>query len=234
MPGSALTGRTIVLTRPSLGTLGSTAGRSRGQGRARPADRHRTAARRWRGPACCARRARRVRLARGHVGERGGGCRRRRRPVRRDVRLAAVGPATAAALEARSGRRVDLVPANANSDGLLAAFPSAPAACSWRRPIAPATTSLPGCAPPVTTSSPSRPTPPALSRPTPLNSRSSCDADAVVLASGSAVEAWSRSAGERRGASVLRRGHGDRHDRTAHRRGRRSARARRRRRRRCS
>ena len=41
------------------------------------------------------------------------------------VRLAAVGPATARALEAQSGRPVDLVPADANSDGLLAAFPSA-------------------------------------------------------------------------------------------------------------
>ena len=44
------------------------------------------------------------------------------------VRLAAVGPATAAALAAAaSGRDVDLVPALAQAEGLLAAFPRQPA-----------------------------------------------------------------------------------------------------------
>ena len=42
------------------------------------------------------------------------------------VRVAAVGAATAAALEACTGRAVDLVPDVANSDGLLAAFPPPP------------------------------------------------------------------------------------------------------------
>jgi uroporphyrinogen-III synthase len=42
------------------------------------------------------------------------------------VHLAAVGAATAAALSSRADRPVDLVPAEANSDGLLAAFPPGP------------------------------------------------------------------------------------------------------------
>jgi uroporphyrinogen-III synthase len=43
------------------------------------------------------------------------------------LRLAAVGPATAAALEAEAGRGVDLVPALAQAEGLLAEFPATPA-----------------------------------------------------------------------------------------------------------
>ncbi len=42
------------------------------------------------------------------------------------VRLAAVGATTAAALASRADRVVDLVPAEANSDALLAAFPPRP------------------------------------------------------------------------------------------------------------
>jgi uroporphyrinogen-III synthase len=43
------------------------------------------------------------------------------------LRLAAVGPATAAALEAEAGRPVDLVPVLAQAEGLLGEFPAAPA-----------------------------------------------------------------------------------------------------------
>jgi uroporphyrinogen-III synthase len=43
------------------------------------------------------------------------------------LRLAAVGPATAAALAAAAGRDVDLVPSEARAEGLLAEFPPAPA-----------------------------------------------------------------------------------------------------------
>jgi uroporphyrinogen-III synthase len=43
------------------------------------------------------------------------------------LRLAAVGPATAAALAAEAGRPVDLVPTLAQAEGLLAEFPPAPA-----------------------------------------------------------------------------------------------------------
>jgi uroporphyrinogen-III synthase len=43
------------------------------------------------------------------------------------VRLAAVGPATAAALAGAAGRPVDLVPAVAQAEGLLAEFPTTPA-----------------------------------------------------------------------------------------------------------
>jgi uroporphyrinogen-III synthase len=42
------------------------------------------------------------------------------------LRLAAVGVATAAALESRAERSVDLIPSEANSDGLFAAFPRRP------------------------------------------------------------------------------------------------------------
>src|SRR5262245_25611095 len=42
------------------------------------------------------------------------------------VRLGAVGAATASILAARADRPVDLVPTEANSDGLLAAFPPQP------------------------------------------------------------------------------------------------------------
>jgi uroporphyrinogen-III synthase len=42
------------------------------------------------------------------------------------VRLAAVGPATAAVLEAEAGRRVDLVPELAQAEGLVAEFPPPP------------------------------------------------------------------------------------------------------------
>lgn len=43
------------------------------------------------------------------------------------LRLAAVGPATAAALAAAAGRDVDLVPSEARAEGLLAEFPPEPA-----------------------------------------------------------------------------------------------------------
>jgi uroporphyrinogen-III synthase len=44
------------------------------------------------------------------------------------LRLAAVGPATAAALREAAGRDADLVPAEASADGLLAEFPTSPPA----------------------------------------------------------------------------------------------------------
>ncbi len=112
------------------------------------------------------------------------------------VRLAAVGPATARALEAQSGRPVDLVPADANSDGLLAAFPSA----GCRVLLAQADRAGQHLAAGLRAAGhdvvaveayATRPLTPTTAQLDVLRR-----ADAVVLASGSAVEGWSRSAGE--------------------------------------
>ena len=118
-----------------------------------------------------------------------------------DVRLAAVGPATASALEEMAGRPVDLVPTDASSDGLLAAFPAGPSRvllaqadragdhlASGLRAAGHAVTAVEAYA--------TRPLPPDTARLRVLG-----DADAVVLASGSAVEAWSRSARDTAGCA---------------------------------
>ena len=195
MPGSALTGRTVVLTRPSLGTLGArlaeagakvehvpliAIGPPHDGGAALRAALDELAEFDWLV----------VTSANGAaaVGDAAAGA--------PDVRLAAVGPATAAAFEARSGRRVDLVPANANSDGLLAAFPSGP----FRVLLAQADRAGDHLAAGLRAAGhdvvaveayATRPQPPDTAQLEVL-----CDADAVVLASGSAVEAWSQSAGD--------------------------------------
>jgi uroporphyrinogen-III synthase len=113
-----------------------------------------------------------------------------------EVRLAAVGPATAKALEARTGRVVDLVPADANSDGLLAAFPPSPC----RVLLAQADRSGDNLATGLRAAGhdvvaveayTTRPLTPDTAQLHVLG-----HADVVVLASGSAVEAWSRSAGK--------------------------------------
>jgi uroporphyrinogen-III synthase len=113
-----------------------------------------------------------------------------------DVRLAAVGAATAAALAARAGRPVDLVPPEANSDGLLAAFPTTP----FRVLLAQAdragdrlATGLRYAGHDVVAveAYATHPRPPDERQLDVLG-----NADAVVLASGSAVEAWALSASE--------------------------------------
>jgi uroporphyrinogen-III synthase len=117
----------------------------------------------------------------------------------RGVRLAAVGPATARALEAQSGRPVDLVPADANSDGLLAAFPSA--AC--RVLLAQADRAGEHLAAGLRAAGHDVVVVEAYATHPVAPTKAQLDilelADAVVLASGSAVEAWSQSAGEARG-----------------------------------
>ena len=110
------------------------------------------------------------------------------------VRVAAVGAATAAALEACTGRAVDLVPDVANSDGLLAAFPP-PASrlllAQANRADDRLASGLRAAGHDVVaveayTTLPRHPDDRQLSV---LGS-----ADAIVLASGSAVEAWVQTA----------------------------------------
>ena len=112
------------------------------------------------------------------------------------LRLAAVGTATAAELESRCGRPVDLVPTEANSGGLLADFPASP-----RRRVLVAqadrageelTAGLRAVGHDVVAveAYATRLVPPDARRLEVLGG-----ADVVVLASGSAVEAWASSAG---------------------------------------
>ena len=110
-----------------------------------------------------------------------------------DVRLAAVGPATAEALAARSGRRIDLVPADANNEGLLRAFPSGP----FRVLLAQADRAGDHLAVGLRAAGhdvvaveayATIPQPPGAAQREVLGA-----ADVVVLASGSAVAAWSSS-----------------------------------------
>jgi uroporphyrinogen-III synthase len=111
------------------------------------------------------------------------------------LRLAAVGAATAAELEARSCRPVDLVPTEANSAGLLADFPASP-----RRRVLVAQADRAGDELTVglrvaghdvvaVEAYATMLVPPDARRLEVLGG-----ADVVVLASGSAVEAWASSA----------------------------------------
>ena len=109
------------------------------------------------------------------------------------VRLAAVGMATAAALGGRAGRPVDLVPEQANSDGLLAAFPMTPSRvllAQADRAGEHLATGLRAAGHDVVAVE-AYVTRPLLPDATQLDQLAG--ADAVVLASGSAVEAWSRA-----------------------------------------
>ena len=111
-----------------------------------------------------------------------------------DVRLAAVGTATAAALESRAGRAVDLVPAVANSDGLLEAFTASPC----RVLLAQADRAGDQLAAGLRAAGHDVVAVEAYATgPLPLDAGQLevlGTADAVVLASGSAVEAWARAA----------------------------------------
>ena len=112
------------------------------------------------------------------------------------VRLAAVGSATAAALEAAAGRSVDLVPAQADSAGLLAAFPPA----AGRVLVAQADRAGDRLAAGLRAAGNDVVAVEAYATTTVVPDARQLDvlggADAVVLASGSAVEAWSRALGE--------------------------------------
>jgi uroporphyrinogen-III synthase len=109
------------------------------------------------------------------------------------IRLAAVGSATAAALSSRAGRPVDLVPAQANSDGLLAAFPPGPS----RVLLAQADRAGDRLASALRAAGHDVVAVEAYATiavpPDDRQLRVLATSDAVVLASGSAVEAWERS-----------------------------------------
>jgi uroporphyrinogen-III synthase len=113
------------------------------------------------------------------------------------VRTAAVGTATAAELEAASGRAVDLIPSRQIADALAAAFPPGP----WRVLVAQADLAPPtladalrarGCDVVTCVAYSTRlRTPPA------EEVQAALDADAVAFASGSAARAWAAAIGPR-------------------------------------
>ena len=111
------------------------------------------------------------------------------------LRLAAVGPATAAALAAAAGRDVDLVPAEARAEGLLAEFPPPPArvllaqADRARRMLAD------GLAAGGHTVESVIAYRTVARRPSPDEVTLLTSADAVLLASGSAAAAWAEAIG---------------------------------------
>jgi uroporphyrinogen-III synthase len=111
------------------------------------------------------------------------------------VRLAAVGPATAAALAASAGRPVDLVPRLAQAEGLLAEFPRAPArvlvaqADRARRVLADGLAAAGHDVESVTAYRTS------VRRPDGEQAERLRGVDAVVFASGSAAQGWAESIG---------------------------------------
>ncbi len=106
------------------------------------------------------------------------------------LRLAAVGPATAAALEAEAGRPADLVPVLAQAEGLLGEFPAARA----RVLLAQADRARPVLADGLATAGHLVETVVAYRtvsrRPTAAEAARLSAVDAVVFASGSAVAGW--------------------------------------------
>lgn len=110
------------------------------------------------------------------------------------LRLAAVGPATAAALEVAAGRPVDLVAALAQAEGLLAVFPRHPAArvlvaqADRARPVLADGLAEMGHAVESVTAYRT-----VTRRPAPDEVVRLAAADAAVLASGSAAEGWAAS-----------------------------------------
>jgi uroporphyrinogen-III synthase len=116
------------------------------------------------------------------------------------LRLAAVGPTSAAVLAAGAGRAVDLVPALAQAEGLLAAMPREPArvllaqADRARRVLADGLVALGHAVEPVTAYRT------AVRTPTAAEVAELHTVDAVVLASGSAAEGWAAVAAP---ASIL-------------------------------
>lgn len=119
------------------------------------------------------------------------------------VRLAAVGPATAAALETATGRSVDLVPAVAQAEGLLTEFTSVPsrvllAQADRARPLL--ANGLSAAGHNVTAVAAYRTVVREL---TPDERDRLRDVDAVVLASGTAAEGYVRAGGPSSSALVV-------------------------------
>jgi uroporphyrinogen-III synthase len=121
----------------------------------------------------------------------------------RDLRLAAVGPATAAALAAAAGRPVDLVPAVASAEGLLAEFPRRPARVLLAQADLARTMLADGLAAfghHVESVIAYRT---IVRRPSPEEVEALRRADAVVLASGSAAAGWAAAVGPEAGPPVI-------------------------------
>ena len=119
------------------------------------------------------------------------------------LRLAAVGPATAAALADVAGRGVDLVPARALAEGLLAEFPREPArvllaqADRARTVLADGLAAMGHSVEAVTAYRT------AVRTPTPDEVARLREVDVVVLASGSAAAGWMAALGATPGAVVV-------------------------------
>jgi len=111
------------------------------------------------------------------------------------LRLAAVGPATAAALAAAAGRDVDLVPAVARAEGLLAEFPLQPTRVLLAQADRARRTLADGLAARGHTVESVVAYRTVARRPTPDEVRALKTADAVLLASGSAAAAWADAVG---------------------------------------
>jgi uroporphyrinogen-III synthase len=119
------------------------------------------------------------------------------------VRLAAVGPATAAALAAAAGRAVDLVPARAQADGLLDEFPRQPARVLVAQADRARTALADGLAMMghVVESVVAYRT--VVRSPSPDEIAALAGVDAVVLASGSAAQGWATAVGTSASAVVV-------------------------------
>ena len=130
------------------------------------------------------------------------------------VRLAAVGPATAAVLAESAGRPVDLVPVVARAEGLLEELPQGPAhvllaQADQARPVLAAGLVAAGHDVEVVVAYRTVERPPSDAETVELAA-----ADAVVLASGSAARTYAAAVGTRAGAASPGRGvHRPRHGR---------------------
>lgn len=119
------------------------------------------------------------------------------------LRLAAVGPVTAGVLAETAGRTVDLVPVVARAEGLLTEFPRAPArvllaqADRARALLADGLAAMGHTVESVTAYRT------AARVPTTEEVAELLDVDVVVLASGSAAEAWAEAVGDRSPAVVV-------------------------------
>jgi uroporphyrinogen-III synthase len=111
------------------------------------------------------------------------------------VRLAAVGPATAAALAAAAGREVDLVPARAQAEGLLDEFPRQRARVLVAQADRAGTTLADGLAMIGHAVESVVAYRTVVRTPSPDEVTALAGVDAVVLASGSAAQGWADAVG---------------------------------------
>jgi uroporphyrinogen-III synthase len=132
------------------------------------------------------------------------------------LRLAAVGPATAAALATAAGRPVDLVPAQARAEGLLAEFPRDRARVLLAQADRARTVLADGLAAMGHSVESVIAYRTVVRRPSSDEVAALAAADAVVLASGSAATGWAAAAGPSAPAVVIAIGPVTAREATAH------------------